>query len=286
MFAFIRLLLLAIIVLAVVLFIQPNLLKELGLTLPEEETAVTTETGAAPQPDETVETTEPVQEEVTTPSTLSEPQQAGETPAMQEPTAETARVAEPEAATETADQAPVGSEAVVPAEESSVEELGYPVAEPVPDIESPQQMPEATEPASDTNTSETQASHGEGMTSEQPSPEPAVEEQPASPAATDEELPLLPEMPPPFAEGTELPVAPATAEEPASTLPAESIGEEGSPADSTPESLPGQSGDEQPAADQATPDESAGEAEEIPTAGSPELQRVLENIDRTFNNQQ
>ena len=35
MFAFVRFLLLAIIVLAVVLFIQPNLLKELGLQLPD-----------------------------------------------------------------------------------------------------------------------------------------------------------------------------------------------------------------------------------------------------------
>jgi len=285
MFAFVRFLLLAVILLAVFLFLQPNLLKELGLKLPDEETAVTTETGAAQQPDETVEATEPVQEEITPPSTMSDPQETGETPVMQESTAETAPVAEPEATTETADQAPVGSEAVAPAEESSVEEQGYPAAEPVPDIESPQQTPEATEPASETNTSETPASHGEQTTSEQPASGPAIEEQSTSPAATEEELPLLPEMPPPFAEGTELPVTPATAEEPASTLPVETIEEEASPADSTPDSLRGESGDDElPPADQATPDESAGEAEEIPTAGSPELQRVLENIDRTFNN--
>ncbi|MDX1346426.1 MAG: hypothetical protein R3179_11045, partial [Sedimenticolaceae bacterium] len=164
MFAFVRLLLLAIIVLAVVLFLQPNLLKELGLKLPDAETTVTTETGAAPKPAETaetVETTEPLQEEVTPPSPLSEPQQAGETPAVQEPVEETAPVAEPEAADDIADQAPAISEEAAPAEESSVEEQGYPAAVPVPDIESPQQMPEATEPASDTNTSETPESVGE-----------------------------------------------------------------------------------------------------------------------------
>ena len=286
MFAFVRFLLLAMIVLAVVLFMQPNLLKELGLQLPDEETGLTTETGTAPQPDEAVEATEPAQEESTPPSTVDDSQLSGETPAAQEPVEETALAAEPEATANNADQAPAIGEEVAPAGELSVEEPGQPPLEPVPDVEMRQEMPEVTAPVTDAITGESPDSVGEEVKSEQPASVPAGEEQPAAPAETDEELPLLPEMPPPYAEGTELPVAPVTAEEPATPLPVETLKEEGFQMDNTQESPFPVPGDEQPPAGETAPQESTGEADEIPTAGSPELQRVLEDIDRTFNNQQ
>ena len=282
MFAFVRLLLLAIIVLAVALFMQPNLLKELGLQLPEEETPVTTEAGSGQQPDAAAGATEPAQEESTPSSTLVDSQQPAETPAMQETTTETAPAAGPEAA-DTAGQAPAITGEAAPAEELSVEEPGQPPLEPVPGVGIPQQeTPEVTEPVTEAITSESPGSDDIQMESGQPASGSAGEEQAAPPAATDEELPLLPEMPPPFAEGTELPVAPEAAEEQA--LQPELPEQEGFGLREMPESAsPAQEPvSEEPPAEETAPVESG----EIPTAGSPELQRVLENIDRTFNNQQ
>jgi hypothetical protein len=60
--------------------------------------------------------------------------------------------------------------------------------------------------------------------------------------------------------------------------------ETGSGTNETPEDPQQEPLDEQAPADETAPAESAAEADGIPTAGSPELQRVLENIDRTFNN--
>ena len=278
MFAFVRFLLLAIIVLAVVLFIQPNLLKELGLQLPDEETSATGDPGIIDQKDDEPAATEPMQGAVTEPLPAIEPHLSDDSPAVPEPAAGTSPVTDQETPADMSEPAPaIAEEAETPAVALPADEP-VPTAEPVEDGDNLQGIPAMAEPASEESISESLTGGSEQMESEPIPSESADEEQPASPAVSDEALPLLPEMPPPYAEGTELPVAPAPAEEP--ILQPETPAKAGGEMDQVPASPFQEPGSEQSPAEDNAP----AESEEIPTAGSPELQRVLENIDRTFNN--
>jgi hypothetical protein len=283
MFAFVRFLLLAVIVLAVVLFIQPNLLKELGLQLPDEETSATSGPGSIDQKDEEPGATEPMEGAITEPPPASEAQLSADSPATgPEPVAGTGPDATQQAPAEIPEPVPaIEEEAETPAVALPADEPVTIADEPVTPVvngDTPQDIPAIAEPASEESISESLTGSSEEMASEPPPSESADEVQPAPPAVSDEELPLLPEMPPPYAEGTELPVVPVPAEEPA--LQPEIPEKTGGDMDQAPESPVQESGSEQSPADDTAP----AEPEEIPTAGSPELQRVLENIDRTFNN--
>jgi hypothetical protein len=275
MFAIVRLLLLALIVLAVVLFIQPNLLKEQGLQLPEEETGVTTAPEVIEEKDREPETTEPKEGAITESMPANADQVPDDSQAVSpEPAATALPVAnqEQETPADTPEPTPaIGEEAETAAVAAPVDELAPP-SEALETGDTPQQLPATTEPAA------SEESISEGMTgiSEEMGNALRPDELPGE-NLTDTPDPVSPNMDvppasesqlaPSFAEEAEIPVEPADAEEPAS--PAETLEEPG---------------DEQPPADGTAPTGSTGEAEEIPTAGSPELQRVLENIDRTFNN--
>jgi ribonuclease E len=140
------------------------------------------------------------------------------------------------------------------------------------------------EPASEESVTEGVTGPGEEMeNAQQPAefPGEGLIETPA-PAPLNEDAPPASQRQPLFPEEAELPLEPASVEEPPS--PAETMEENGSGTNETLESPQQEPVDVQPPADETAPAESAAEADEIPTAGSPELQRVLENIDRTFNN--
>jgi len=273
MFVFVRFLLLAVIVLAVVLFIQPNLLKELGLQLPEEETGVTTAPEVIEEREEAAGTEAPADEALTESLPASDAPLSEDAPASAEAAAGTAPATLPETPADMPEPAPpVGEEAAAPAVAPPADEP-LPPFKPVGEGDTRLEVPAegVTGPGEEMENAQQPAEFpGEGLI-----------ETPA-PASLNEDAPPASQRQPLFPEEAELPLEPASVEEPPS--PAETMEENGSGTNETLESPQQEPVDVQPPADETAPAESAAEADEIPTAGSPELQRVLENIDRTFNN--
>jgi hypothetical protein len=288
MFAFVRFLLLAVIVLAIVLFMQPNLLEKLGLQLPVEETSVTTGDGMPPEADEAsvvIEAEQETQKE-TVPETGTEP--VVEPPAIPEPAVTETPPLPGEVLPAKPATIPGEDEAELPAAPLPVEEPGAAPGEPASGDETLQQAQPLPEPASDTPVGEAMTDMTDNMENGPRPAEAGSEELPATqPEADGLELLPVPDSPPVPAEEKALPaVDPATWEVPAA--PADPVEEPGRDAeemiDSPLEDLQEPRGEQPQETTGKAPAETGGEADEIPTAGSPELQRVLENIDRTFNN--
>ena len=288
MFAFVRFLLLAVIVLAIVLFMQPNLLEKVGLQLPVEETSVTTGDGMPPEADEAsavIEAEEETQKE-TAPVTDTQP--IVETPAMPEPAVTETPPLPGEVLPAESATIPGEDEAELPAAPLPVEEPGAAHGEPASGDETLQQVQPLPEPASDAPVGEAMTDMTDNMENEPRPAEAGSEERPATQPEDDGlELLPVPDSPPVPAEEKALPaVDPATGEVPAA--PADPVEESGRDAeemiDSPLEDLQEPQGEQPQETSGNAPAETGGEADEIPTAGSPELQRVLENIDRTFNN--
>jgi hypothetical protein len=161
--------------------------------------------------------------------------------------------------------------------------------EPASGDKSLQQFQPVPEPASDEPGGEAATDMTETPAGSEPLPVGAGDDSLSAPqpGSDVQETAPVPESTPASPEESSLPaVEPVTMEEPATPAdPAEEPGRVAEEITESPLEELQEPGDEQPReTTEQAPADSTGEAEEIPTAGSPELQRVLENIDRTFNN--